>query len=93
MTPTTFLRLLTATQAERDAAPWLNIERGETALMRNGGITVIDIGPEMWNTEGNPYFDIIATLDLQATLERLGELERANQLGAVAAFDGKHFLD
>jgi hypothetical protein len=95
-TPTTFLRLLKATQAERHAAPCVVPVEGRLALLRDGRVVPIlcmELGENKmmfahgvngWTQDGRmspltcgpmPH-DIIATLDLDATLERLVELER-----------------
>ena len=82
MTPTTFLHLLTATQAERDAAPCVAPVAGHLTLDRSGNVfTMADPHHVLqWlstgaDIDGCAEFDIIATLDLQATLERVEELE------------------
>jgi hypothetical protein len=88
MTPTTFLRLLTATQAERDAAPCVAPVVGHLVIHRFGGSHFFI--REDWfyhekdgSVKNSPRMDIIATLDLQATLERLEELERATDAGML----------
>jgi hypothetical protein len=82
MTPTTFLRLLKATQAERDAAPCV-VPGGDVMLTRRCQVLVARLEEfEFWEPDGSAPpdcdrgGDIIATLDLHATLERLEELER-----------------
>ena len=79
-TSITFLRLLKATQAERDAAPCVPAVIGILALRRDG-IAVLcpaDVHPTTLETGQSRFMnaDVIATLDLDATLERLEELER-----------------
>ena len=84
-TPTTFLRLWKATQAERDAAPCVAPVEGLLALLRDGSALTVtkhfleNCEPDgsIWGIEGfKNHMDIIATLDLLATLERLEELEQ-----------------
>jgi len=83
MTPTTFLCLLKATQAERDAAPCVPPVLGSVALDRDGNTFVVEepLYDRQWlptgaDVDGCAWLDIIATLDLQAALERLDELEQ-----------------
>lgn len=79
MTPTTFLRLKKATQAERDAAPCVGLLVGETALLRCGFVRAGGYDWDKYWPNGrhltSSSMDIIATLDLQAALERLVELQ------------------
>ena len=88
MTPITFLRLKKATQAERDAAPCAAPVVGHLMLDRSGNVFTMGdhYAPMLWHPtgadiDGCTAFDIIATLDLQAALERLVELERSASNG------------
>ena len=70
-TPTTFLRLLTATQAERDAAPCV-APGGVVMLTRRGEVIRVAEEFEWWEPDGSAPPDCDSGSDIIATLDRPG---------------------